>query len=663
MIRLFRFRTILLCLMLSIVLITAISLTILSYRESRQSTVDRYTEQTSILAEDITRMIANRIHDADIALQSLSADPAIVSGDPQQQSEMLNKTTRLMPYFELITVIDKTGMQIARNGSGQNGDRSDRDYFQQAIKGNIFISSSYISKTSNRPTVTMSYPIKNAQGEVIAALCANLDLSNMQSLINDVHPGKAGFAYLTDQQGIVIAHPQFDEFVIKQISFTDNKAVAGAIKGESGSRTWIDSKGIDMFGSYRSIPTSMNGVNWGVVVQLPASEISQAINQLLLNKAISCLIIILLAALLTFVLSGYFVRTLQLVTNLTKRVSQGDLSQKLVVKSRAMEFQQLGLHVNEMIDNLRNLLTQAQTNSNQVAEASSRLTGSSASISDGITHISAAMVELASGNENQSSQVEYAAGEMDRLHQEISSIHQRMRDLQKLTDNVDGQAKQSLHGIAAANEQIETIRQTTDQSANQIVALEQKMHKIEQMVTMITQISGQTNLLALNAAIEAARAGEAGRGFAVVADEVRKLAEQSEKAAEEIAFVIHEIRQETSSAVTFILNGKTEAEKGTEVFQQISLFLHNIVAALDGILHSTRNVSEATQRMEQSSVGVTEVMTQLAALSQETAASTEEMTASLTEQSSTLSELSKSAKNLDLLADTLQETVQKFKLM
>jgi methyl-accepting chemotaxis protein len=636
-------------------------LSTLNYRDNLSSSRQSATQQLSTLAKDIKHATELYLLKADHLLQTLSQDPEILSGDAERQSALLEKVVKMNPQFELLYVLDKQGRQTATS-SGMSVNRADRDDFKAAMQGKPVITGSYVSKTTNLPTVTIALPLKDEAGQVVGVIGGDLSLSELQTLIKDAKVGTEGYAFMTDQNGITIAHPQYTEYVLQQKDVKKNSAVSASLSGEQGVSTWVNTKGIEMYGAYLPVNLPGQTTYWTVIVQIPTSEMYALGHQILQKNVEIGILLTLIAILISYFLSNLYVKPVRRIVETMSKVSEGDLTAGLTYRSKTSEFLQLRESINEMIAKLRDLLVVTQAHAGRVSLAAAQLSEGTAMISTSASGISATMQEMAAANENQSREVGTVAMEMEKLRQEIQGIYEKMNRVHVLTEALNHEANKSMEGVNLATKQMDTIQEMTRHSADQIHTLESKSHRIEEMVTIITDIARQTHLLALNAAIEAARAGEYGRGFSIVADEVRKLAEQSSRAAEQITSVIMEIQQETRQAVEKMRLGKTEAEKGTQFVRETLVSLEQISQSIRQIVTHTQDVVQATERMNFSAEQVAGVASNLSALAEETAAASEEVAASVEEESHTIQAIAQSAEELTRLSHDLEQTTKKFKL-
>jgi methyl-accepting chemotaxis protein len=223
-------------------------------------------------------------------------------------------------------------------------------------------------------------------------------------------------------------------------------------------------------------------------------------------------------------------------------------------------------------------------------------------------------------------------------------------------------AREGNQAIQTAIKQMNHIHETVHGSAEIIKGLEERSKEIGQITRVITDISSQTNLLALNAAIEAARAGEHGRGFAVVADEVRKLAKQSNESAKQISDLISMIQVETNKAVQSMKTTTKEVIEGIDVVNTAGTSFEQIENVIKDVVSQIQEVSSEVEQMAFGTGQVVESINMIAKVSEETASRTQNISTATEEQSASMEEISASASSLSIMAEELQMLIRKFKV-
>lgn len=340
---------------------------------------------------------------------------------------------------------------------------------------------------------------------------------------------------------------------------------------------------------------------------------------------------------------------------------EGDLTRELKVTSND-EIGMLAVSFNQMLRNLRELILQIKGHAQQVAASAEQLSASSEQTSQATEQISATMQELAEGTEKQVHHVEESHIEVDQMASGISQIANRAEQVTNTAILTSQLAADGNHTIQSAVVQMNSIGETMTHLAETVGKLGQRSEQIGEIVNVITDIAAQTNLLALNAAIEAARAGEHGRGFAVVADEVRKLAEQSSHSTREITQLVEMIRKETVEAVSSMQTGKEEVASGVEGVTRAGDVFSDIRDAVDGVAAQVQDVSSASRTLTDRTDKVAQSMQTMADVTQHAVSKTLDVSAAAQEQLASMEEIYTSAASLTRLAEELERGIGRFKV-
>jgi methyl-accepting chemotaxis protein len=308
------------------------------------------------------------------------------------------------------------------------------------------------------------------------------------------------------------------------------------------------------------------------------------------------------------------------------------------------------------------MIGQVAGTASTVSSASTQMASTSEEAGRAVGEIAHAVGDVAAGSQKQVEGIDEAR----RLTDEVSGASHRSAEDATAT----AQAAEAARAIAAegttavgeATEAMESVRGASAQAADAIRALGRKSGEIGGIVDAITNIAEQTNLLALNAAIEAARAGEQGRGFAVVADEVRKLAEESQQAARSIATLIGEVQAETGRAVEVVEDGAARTEQGAATVEQARDAFARIGGSVEDVTTRVAQIAASIQQIAASSQLMGDRMAEVAAVAEEASASAEEVSASTEQTSASTQEIAASAGELARTAGDLEALVAQFSL-
>ena len=372
--------------------------------------------------------------------------------------------------------------------------------------------------------------------------------------------------------------------------------------------------------------------------------------------------VILLSIIIGFILTRSISKPLTSMAKQVNEVAKGNLNVEPLKIRNKDEIGSLAIDFNEMTSSLREVISSVSGHSQHVASTSEELTASAEQTSKATEQITESIQEVASGTDTQLQQ----ALEANKAVEEISKgMNQAANSIVVVADLSSSASEQAANGSNVVEVTIEQMNdvQTKVQSATKVVnSLGEKSTKIAGIVSLINSVAEQTNLLALNAAIEAARAGEHGRGFAVVADEVRKLAEESSHATNEIRAILGEIKQEADKAVESMDEGSTAVELGIVKVKETGETFKGIVKVIEEVAAQSQEVSAIVEEVTASSHSMVKMVEEVASISQQTSGNTQNVAASAEEQNASMEEIAASSEALSQLAIELQEIVSRFKI-
>ncbi|TKC14405.1 methyl-accepting chemotaxis protein [Robertmurraya kyonggiensis] len=394
-------------------------------------------------------------------------------------------------------------------------------------------------------------------------------------------------------------------------------------------------------------------------VDVDASMVTEGTSRFLMNS-----LLILIPLLIVFVLVQIFVirKNAQPLKHLSAGItemSNGNLDIQL--PTREDDLGKMNQAFNDMALDLKRMISKISETSTTVLQSSGLVKQVTDQSMDASTQVSDNIKQMTNETQVLETSVMESSAAIEQMAIGIGEIASFSQDIAQVSKDMESFAYDGLSSIRNVVTQMDTINETVEKSSQVVSSLQERSDEISSILDVITGISAQTNLLALNAAIEAARAGEHGKGFAVVAQEVRKLAEESSKSTERISKIIEEIQVETSKAVSAMVVGTKETQKGTEYAHATGQLFEKIKAYTDQISSKIESISASSQEISAGAEEVSATSKELTAIASNNSEFTLEIEASTQEQMESISQLSDAAQELNKLANELQSMVTRFK--
>lgn len=376
------------------------------------------------------------------------------------------------------------------------------------------------------------------------------------------------------------------------------------------------------------------------------------------------IIVLVLVLLITIGVVLYLMREIKSGVNaVLKGAKEGEarnLAYRIPV-DRSDEFGHIAASFNHMFDEFRDMTKEFQASADIVDQSAIQLTETAEQSAEATQSIAQSITEVAGSTQEQMDYVTKTKEEVDAFSEGVDKSLATMNTIRRHVEVTTQMTQEGGKLVQATVEQMHSIADTVEHSSAVIEKLGERSKEIGAIIDTISGIAEQTNLLALNAAIEAARAGEHGRGFSVVAEEVRKLAEESQGAATKISDLIAAIQKETGAAVSAMETGRAEAEKGRANVQSTGEGFKAIMERIEGIHSDTQLIMGTIQDIDESGKKIVGYTDNIHGSSQKISSSTETVSAAAEEQSAGMEEIAASSRQLAEQAQKLKDALSKFR--
>ncbi|THE12329.1 HAMP domain-containing protein [Bacillus timonensis] len=638
-----------------IILLPSFMIGFMSYnnaqKEIKSQILATSTASVNLLDGYITDNLSSKYNDVEYFASKLNAG-SFAESETSNTIETFTQYSLLHPDIVTIFSGTKDGNMFLYPQANlpEDFDPREREWYKQAIAnpGKAIITEPYEDLATGSILVTVAQTINDGSG----VIGIDINLESLKEITSSVKIGEKGYAFILTAEKKYLVDPTQETGSVPQ--------------GETYSKLIYEKQnGIlhDEFqgNEYETAFVTNELTGWKIAGVMEQSEIDQATQGILLSTFWVVAIFIVIGMVIAILIVRSITKPLNTLVQVTDKVSNGDLTQSIKVKNND-EVGQLGNSFNKMLESLRQLLTHVEDKSQTLAASSEQLTASSEQNTKATEQVANAIQEVAVGTEQQTDMVRKATEVVTEMNIGIQQIEVNAQTVSRTSVEAMGIVENGEQAIKESIQQMQNINTSVSDLGKIIYSLGERSEEINQIVNVISDIASQTNLLALNAAIEAARAGEHGKGFAVVADEVRKLAEQSAKSTESIRHLIGTIQEDTKQAVESMNHGTEESAKGINVVNNAGSSFKQIQKFVDDVSSQIQEVSASIAQMTQGAQQVVEAVSEIDEIARKTTGQGQEVSAATEEQLASMEEIASSAASLSFMAEELQDAVRKFRL-
>ncbi|MFZ5810598.1 MAG: methyl-accepting chemotaxis protein [Thermodesulfobacteriota bacterium] len=558
-------------------------------------------------------------------LAGLLVNPEPTAEESANVTEILKSITDRLPGLDNVLLLNQKGKVLAAGVPGKivGADLSDRDYCIQGLQGQNVISKPVISVDKGMPVFIVASPVR-LDGKVVGVLVAGVNIGYFSEKFVVPMSGPGGEMFVLSPDGLVIAHP--DKKLQAKLNVLQDTSYGKRLFEQNSGQITIQDGGVDRIVLFEKSAMT----NWVAVKTIvPEVVFSKA-------RDIGYTIVIMSGVVLVVLLAGIWatlhVNVLRPVSGLivsAEGIAGGDLGVTLDI-TRKDEMGMLQRALARMLDNLKAKIAEAEemgaqarsesekaraatqqaeearreaehSKADGMLQAAGQLEGVVEVVTSASEELSAQIEQSSRGAEEQARRVGETATAMEEMNATVLEVAKNASQAAETADKAKAKATEGAEVVTRMVNGIGEVQTQSAEMKDDMASLGKQAEGIGQILNVISDIADQTNLLALNAAIEAARAGEAGRGFAVVADEVRKLAEKTMTATKEVGDAIRGIQGGTRKNIENVEQSVTKIEAATGLAVQAGEALEAIVSLVDTTSDQVRSIATASEEQSAAS--------------------------------------------------------------
>lgn len=511
----------------------------------------------------------------------------------------------------------------------------------------------YADPQTGEQIITIAQEIK-LDGENYGVVGLDVAFSTFESYVQNIGLLSTGYVVVADKNGKIIIGNEKDTITGGNVSgfdfwrkalTTEDTSFVEKINGKS----WYISVLSDEITGWTLI---------GVVSEDENNASIQAITSGIGGAAIFSGVVGIIIALVVAISMAGEVKKVKLAL---QKVAEGDLTQRIKIK-RKDEFGQLENSFNDMSEQMSQLISDVDSKSKTIVSVAGNISTITDETKNNTNMVMEAIHNIALGATDQAGSTQQAVNEVENLAKSLNETKQHVDNINEMSGSTGRLSEQ---GKQMVNLLIDKSGLTMDKSKTTMKVMDEVMSsidKINYISDVIADITSQTNLLSLNASIEAARAGDAGRGFAVVADEIRQLADQSRKSTDEIKSIINEVVARATQAEQEMKENNDLIEEQQNAINDTQKLFEEISDSINELIRGLSEIAGLNKQMESNKEAVVGEMTSIASVSEESAAAAEEVNASVDQVNNTMEDIVNYTSELNGIADQLKIAIGKFTL-
>lgn len=650
---------------LPVVLVTLLTLTICTYYFGQKvlysNSKDLITQISNLAAQDINHIMSNQIK----SVESLASNPFIINPNtPLEDKLKILQTEKNFQHYSDMGIATPDGKLTLTNSAVI--DIKDSEYFKKATSGKSYVSEPFSNSTNNSSVIAISAPILDSNNNIISVLVAfkfGDDISNISKKVSFLNSGKT---FVVNSSGKLLGYSnnsyvQKGKTIKDLLKNKDGSTVDDLVNlissGKNGSKEVI-CDGAEQLLSYSTVSTT----GWCIITTVNKIDLINSFSSLkLINIILGFISLLLISLTLIFIISRIS-KSILYVSSVMTNFAKGNFTETIKDKylNKKSETGIMSRSLAQIQLSLGKSISKIETNSSDLNDEAGELSSISEELSSLIQTIAKAISEISQGAENQTINLANSSLNLNDFGKRISVITEQVNNVTINSSTIGDKAKNSNIELESLMNSIQSLNVNFENFIASLNIVTNDIKEVNEMTALINNISEQTNLLSLNAAIEAARAGESGKGFSVVASEIRNLAELSKDSAQKIYNIVAKVIKNTDEIVVNTNNIHNDIKTQTHVVNNTITVFKDISNSVEEMIPTMYSIAKDFVALDREKDALVNNISSISSVSEGISATTQEIYASSEELSSASLEVANSAKKVNDLSTQLKESFSQF---
>lgn len=536
-------------------------------------------------------------------------------------------------------------------------DPTSRGWYKLALenKGKIVWTQPYVDAFTGMYIISVAKTIVDENDQIIGVAALDVTLDNIKEkyCTSENVIGETGFIFILDKDGNVVAHPNKD-YIAKSFQKEKPQIWSQIIKSGSGEFK-------DLNKSYHYYSIINQKINSRIVLAFDKEESYAITNSFLRLSIIMVIAALILAFVLAIIFSKTIISRLYAIKDQMKVISDGDLNASVDIKSND-EWKEMADEFNNMSNTLKSIVENSMNLSEKLETMTFDINTDTQKAKDSLSEINKAIYDMAKSAENQAQQTHSAMSGVFNIKASIDESKDSLSNLLEIFKKTQEFKNKGVESLVELRQKSALAKEASIKTNTKISQMSNSSRNIENILGSILQIAQQTKLLALNASIEAARAGQAGSGFSVVADEIRKLSEETENATQNIKHIIESISNDINAVMLVSNEGINAIENQNESVEGTNKIFYQIEESIEELKSKFAEVEKVNEQIINERDVISSSMDELSSISEGNSAAVEEISASTQEILNNVILVSEGVQDLFDMSNKIKDSLKKFRL-